>query len=71
MNKITIENNEEFLRQISKPIIFPDSELINDIKILEEYFNNGNKTLALAAVQLGIPKRLIYLRNTNLDIINR
>ena len=71
MNKITIENNEQFLRQISKPIIFPDNDLINDIKILEEYFNNGNKTLALAAVQLGIPKRLIYLRNTNLDIINR
>ena len=71
MSKITIKDNEEFLRQISKPIIFPDDELINDIKVLEEYFKNGNKTLALAAVQLGIPKRLIYLRNTNLDIINR
>lgn len=71
MSKITIKDNEQFLRQISKPIIFPDDELINDIKVLEEYFKNGNKTLALAAVQLGIPKRLIYLRNTNLDIINR
>ena len=25
----------------------------------------------MAAVQLGIPKRLIYLKNTNLDIINK
>ena len=27
--------------------------------------------MAMAAVQLGIPKRIIYLKNTNLDIINK
>ena len=27
--------------------------------------------MALAAVQLGIPKRLIYLKNTDLELINR
>ena len=27
--------------------------------------------MAMAAVQLGIPKRLVYLKNTNLDIINK
>ncbi len=27
--------------------------------------------MAMAAVQLGIPKRMIYLKNTNLDIINK
>ena len=27
--------------------------------------------MAMASVQLGIPKRLIYLKNTNLDIINK
>ena len=41
-----------------------DKELKNDIKVLEVYFNKGNKTLALAAIQLGIPKRIIYLKNT-------
>lgn len=25
----------------------------------------------MAAVQLGIPKRLVYLKNTNLDIVNK
>ena len=30
-----------------------------------------NRVMAMAAVQLGIPKRLIYLKNTNLDIINK
>ena len=71
INKITIEDNEEFLRQISKPVNFPDENLENDIKILEEYFKISSITLALAAIQLGIPKRLIYLKNTNLDVINR
>ena len=39
----------------------------SDIKVLEQYFNQSDITLALAAVQLGIPKRLIYLKNTDLE----
>lgn len=27
--------------------------------------------MAMVAVQLGIPKRIVYLKNTNLDIINK
>lgn len=71
VKKITIEDNEEFLRQVSKPVIFPDKELENDIKLLEQYFTESDTTLALAAVQIGIPKRLIYLKNTDLEVINR
>jgi len=74
MNKletITIANNEHFLRQVSKPVTFPDNDLENDIKVLEQYFSQSDITLALAAVQLGIPKRLIYLKNTDLELINR
>ena len=67
----TIADNEEFLRQVSKPVIFPDNNLKSDIKVLEQYFNQSDITLALAAVQLGIPKRLIYLKNTDLELINR
>ncbi|MBQ8534055.1 MAG: peptide deformylase [Bacilli bacterium] len=71
VKKMTIEDNEEFLRQVSKPVIFPDKELENNIKLLEQYFTESDTTLALAAVQIGIPKRLIYLKNTDLEIINR
>lgn len=67
---VTIENNEQFLRQVSKPVVFPDLELEKDIAKLEAYFNQSEHTLALASVQLGIPKRLIYIKNTNLDVIN-
>lgn len=70
MKAITIEENEEFLRQISKPVDLKDKDLINDITVLEEYCKE-NEVMAMAAVQLGIPKRLIYLKNTNLDIINK
>jgi len=71
MKAITILDNEEFLRQISTPVdIKNDKNLVNDIKILEEYCQNES-VLAMAAIQLGTPKRIIYISNTNLDIINR
>ena len=70
MKVITIEDNEEYLRQISKPVELNDKELNDNIKVLEKYCKE-NEVLAMAAVQLGIPKRLIYLKNTNLDIINK
>ena len=67
---ITINENEPFLRQISKEVDLNDPELQNDIAILDEYCKE-NDVMAMASVQLGIPKRLIYLKNTNLDLINR
>ncbi len=71
LKSITIADNEEYLRQISVPVdIATDKSLISDIKILEQYCCE-NDVMAMAAVQLGIPKRLIYLKNTNLDIINK
>ena len=73
MNKlkaITIADNEAFLRQISTPVDLSDNELVKDISILEQ-FCKENDVMAMAAVQLGIPKRLVYLKNTNLEIINK
>lgn len=34
-------------------------------------FCKENEVMAMAAVQLGIPKRIIYLKNTNLEILNK
>lgn len=71
IESITIEDNEEYLRQISKEVdIKNDKELMSDISVLDEYCKE-NALMAMAAVQLGIPKRMIYLKNTNLDIINK
>ena len=70
VNAITIADNEEFLRQVSVPVDLDDEYLYRDISILEE-FCKEHDVMAMAAIQLGIPKRIIYLKNTNLDIINK
>ena len=71
LKSITIEDNEPYLRQISTPVdIANDGELNDNIAVLEQYCKE-NEVMAMAAVQLGIPKRLVYLKNTNLDIINK
>ena len=71
IRSITIADNEEYLRQTSIPVdIKNDQELQENIKVLEKYCLE-NEVMAMAAVQLGIPKRLVYLKNTNLDIIGK
>ena len=71
LKQITIEDNESFLRQLSMSVdIKHDNDLSKDIEVLEE-FCKENEVMAMAAIQLGIPKRLVYLKNTNLDIINK
>ena len=67
----SIEKDLEYLKQISQEVILPDENLESDIKLLRD-FSKETGVLAMAAVQLGIPKRLIYVRNTNLnDLENR
>ena len=59
----TIENDEKYLRQISKEVDLSNNDYKQDIKLLEEYCLQTS-CFALAAVQIGIPKRMIYLKNT-------
>lgn len=68
---LTIDKFEKLLRTKSLPVTFHDESLEENISLLKKYFNQNDTTLALAAIQLGIPKRIIYLKNTNLDLINR
>lgn len=70
LKAITIADNEAFLRQISIPVDLSDNELSKNISVLEQ-FCKENDVMAMAAIQLGIPKRLVYLKNTNLEIINK
>ena len=63
----TIEKDEKYLRQISKEVSFETDTYKKDIKKLEEFCNN-TECFALAAVQIGIPKRIVYLKNTTLEV---
>ena len=54
---------------MSKEVDLSSDDISEDLKILEEYcLNHG--VFAMAAVQLGIPKRLVYLKNTDLEKID-
>lgn len=70
IKSITIADNEEFLRQKSKNVNFCDPSLLDDIAVLEK-FCKENSVMAMAAVQLGIPKRIVYLKKTNIEIIRK
>lgn len=70
LESITIENNEQYLRQHSKKVEIGDPELHNNIVVLQDYCMQ-NDVMAMAAVQLGIPKRIVYVKNTNLEILNK
>lgn len=64
----TIENDLDYLRQVSNKVDFKDSSYLNDIDVLERYCIE-NEVFAMAAIQLGINKRIIYLKNTDLNKI--
>ncbi len=67
LSRKTIEGDEEYLRQISKPVDFDKDDWKKTIETLEFYCKNEENCMAMASVQLGIPLRLIYLKKTDLD----
>ena len=63
-----IDKDLEWLKQVSREVDISTEDISEDIKVLEEYCL-GHGVFAMAAVQLGIPKRLVYIKNTDLDKI--
>ena len=68
MERKVITNDEDlkYLRQISKEVDLSDKSYVDDIKKLKEYCAT-HEVFAMAAVQVGIPKRLIYIKSTDLS----
>ena len=67
--RITIEDNEKYLRQISLDVDFSNDEYKKEIEELREFCLNS-ECYALAPIQIGIPKRIIFIRNTSTDMTN-
>lgn len=63
----TIENDLEYLRQISKEVDFSNDNWKDALKKLDTFCKNDDNILAIASIQLGIPLRLIYIKNTKID----
>ena len=66
----TIENDEAYLRQVSNPVDLSNEDYKKDIETLREYLTINNWGFALAAVQIGIPKRILYIRCSDIDKVN-
>lgn len=67
MERITTIDNEEFLRQISLDVDFEKDDYKKYVNELKDYCRS-HAVYALSPVQIGIPKRIIYIKNTNQDM---
>ena len=63
----TIDKDLEFLRQKSEEIDLSTDDIKSYIELSRKYCNE-KKLYAIAPVQIGIPKRMIYIRNSNEDM---
>lgn len=67
---ITKDENEAYLRQRSLEVKLGDPEINNNLAVLQDYCRE-NDVLAMAGIQIGIPKRVVYVKISNLDIIDK
>lgn len=58
----TIENDLEYLKQVSRPVDFKKDNVKEIARELKDFCANHSLSMALAAVQLGIPLRMLYLK---------
>lgn len=65
----TIEKDDEYLRQVSEEVNLNNDDYIKDTNKMIAHCREDDSLLAFAAVQIGIPKRIIYLRKTDLSKI--
>ncbi len=71
IQQLTIIKHGDYLRQVSQNVdILDDKELKQNIEKLDT-FCKENEVMAMSAIQLGIPKRIVYLKNTHLEILNK
>ena len=69
LDRKTLENDEEYLRQISEDVDFSNDDYKDYINKLKLYCLS-HSCYALAPVQIGIPKRIIYVKNSKQDMSN-
>lgn len=69
LERKAIINDEKFLRQISTDVDFENDDFLQFISYLRSYCKD-NKVYALSSAQIGIPKRIIYIKNTSQDMNN-
>lgn len=67
LERKTIEQEEGYLRQKSKPVDFATDDWKQAYQKLDYFCKNDDNVLAMASVQIGIPLRMVYLKKTDLE----
>ncbi len=67
LERKTIENDEEYLRQVSRSVDFSTDHWKEAFERLDYFCKNDDNILALASIQVGIPLRMVYLKKTDLS----
>lgn len=62
----SIDKDLDWLRKISKRVDIGNEDISKDVALLKE-FCKQEEVFAMAAIQLGIDKRIVYVKNTDLD----
>ena len=61
---LTIDKHEKFLRQVSNKVDFTEKDLQQNMNDIVEWCLSNNGLYAMAAIQFGIPKRIVYIKST-------
>lgn len=61
----TIEKDEKYLRSLSLDVSKDDPNLNEEIEVLSDYCRSNGNLIALASIQIGIPKKIIYIMKTD------
>ena len=60
----TIDNDSALFKQVSQEVDFTDPNWQEEVRAIEQ-FCIDTACFGIAAIQVGVPKRIIYLKNTN------
>ena len=66
----TIINDMDWLRKVSSIVDIKNDDISDEVKILKD-FCLSHEVFAMAAIQLGIDKRIIFVKNTRLSKIKK
>ena len=61
---LTIDKYEKFLRQKSEMVCFSDPDLDTILDDIKTWCLNNDGIFAMAAIQFGIKKRIVYIKST-------
>lgn len=69
-NVKTIENDEDFLRKKSAKVSFKDTSYKDEIDLLKKFCIERD-SFAVSAIQLGLPKRIVYFNRNEEKVIDK